>query len=266
MLRLFRKPWRIPAAVGGALFLAAVASPAEAGFTAIRQPKKASEAAHEQILERVYGGNFVADATGLSFSNESGVTVTRLEDDGARGDSVWSGHVVSAKAVASFGRKRRTASYFGGTSDRQFTKLLDTTGNRFDVSGATEADANLDGSLTLGRVRGRKATQTFSSVATVNRDGLDHLVTYEVKGAGAAGEAASTYLLCWEDKFSKRSDRDFNDMVVEVKTVSGAVASTAALTEPLLIPLPSGMWSGLGGLLGLGAIRFVRGAARRIRL
>jgi len=265
MLRLFRKSWRAPAALAGAVLLAAVASDAEAGFTAVRQPKKKSEVSHEQILERVYGGNFVADPAGLSFSNESGVTVTRLEDDGARGDAVWSGHVVSAKAVASFGRNRRTASYFGGTSGGQFTKLLDASGSKFDVSGATQADADLDGSLAFARVRGRRAAQTFSLVASANRDGMDHLVTYEVKGGGAAGE--STYLLCWEDKFSRRSDRDYNDMVVEVKTANGTVASAAALSaEPLLIPLPSGMWSGLGGLLGLGAIRFVRSAARRVRL
>lgn len=265
MLDLFRKPSRrTPAALAAALLLAVVTGDANAGFTSVRQPKRQSEVSHEQILEHVYGGNFVADPTGLSFSNESGVTVTRLDDDGARGDELWTGRVVSAKAVASFGRKARTASYFGGNTGGQVTKLFETTGKRFDVSGETAGETTLDGSLTVGR--GRKAGRVFSSVAASNRDGIDHLVSYEVKNAGAAGEATNTYLLCWEDKFARRSDRDYNDMVVEVKTASGAAAAAAALTEPLLIPLPAGLWSGLGGLLGLGAIRFLRNAARHARL
>jgi hypothetical protein len=271
MLDLFRMPRSIAAALAGAVLLAVVAADADAGFTSVRQSRRPSEVSHEQILEHVYGGNFVADPTGLSFSNESGVTVTRLEDDGPGADQLWAGRVVSAKAVASFGRKARTASYFGGTSGGQFTRLFETTGNRFDVSGAAGDETTLDGGLTAGR--GRKAARVFSSVAAANRDGMDHLVSYEVRNAGAAGEAgqaASTYLLCWEDKFARRSDRDYNDMVVEVKTAggaaSGAAATAAALTEPLLIPLPAGLWSGLGGLLGLGAIRVIRNAARHARL
>jgi len=64
----------------------ATAPIAEAGYTAVKPPSRQSDASHEQILERVYGGDFVADPTGLSFSNASGVTVTRL-DDGPAADT-----------------------------------------------------------------------------------------------------------------------------------------------------------------------------------
>lgn len=266
MFRLFQNPWRISAAVAGAVLLSAAAPVAEAGFTAVRQSKRRSEVSHEQILERVYGGNFVADATGLNFSNESGVTVTRLVDSagpGGRSDEVWSGRVVAARAVAAFGRKNRTASYFGGTSGGKASKLFDAAGSNFDVTGSAPAATTLDGNLVVAR--GRKPGRTFSSVAAANRDGMDHLVSYEVKNA-AAGEGSAMYLLCWEDKLAKRSDRDYNDMVVEIRTTSSAAAAAAALAEPLLIPLPLGVWSGLGGLLGLGAMGAMRGLRRRVRL
>ena len=270
MFRSFRKPWRISAALAGAVLLSAAAPVAEAGFTAVKSSKRRTEVSHEQILERVYGGNFVADPTGLHFSNESGVTVTRLEDSGAasggRTDEVWSGRVTSARAVAAFGRKSRTASYFGGTSGGQFSKMIDATGANFDVTAAAgpAAPAVVEGDLAFGR--GRKARRAFSSVAAGNRDGMDHMVSYEVKNAGAAGEGSATFLLCWEDKLARRSDRDYNDMVIEIRTSTSAAAAAAALAEPLLIPLPPGVWSGLGGLLGLGAIGAFRRTVRRVRL
>jgi hypothetical protein len=239
----------VTATVVGAL--AAGASVAEAGYTAVKQPKRRSEAGHEQILERVYGGNFVSDASGLSFSNESGVTVTRVEDDGvARTDQTWSGRHVSARAVAAFSRKQKTAGYFGATSGGEVKKVFDVSGRRFDVAGAGESVVEND--LRLGR--DADAVRTFSSVASANRDGMDHLVSYEVKGLSA--QQASVYLLCWEDKFSKRSDRDYNDLVVEVR--AGEAASEAAMAEPLLIPLPPAAWTGLGGLLGVGVVSRMR--------
>src|SRR5688500_5486853 len=105
--------WFSRMVLSGAVLGVLVGTPAaEAGYTAVKQAKRRSEAGHEQILERVYGGNFVSDVAGLSFSNESGVTVTRLADDGAEAtDQTWSGRQVSARAVAAFSRKQKTAGY-----------------------------------------------------------------------------------------------------------------------------------------------------------
>src|SRR5688572_28732547 len=91
---------------------AIVAPAAEGGYTAVKQPRRKTEVSHEQILERVYGGDFVVDATGLSFSNQSGVTVTRLQD-GPGGDDTLSASNVSARAVAAFSGRRKTSGYFG---------------------------------------------------------------------------------------------------------------------------------------------------------
>jgi len=95
MAPLSKNP-RVAAAtlVGVVLLLGALDSQTRAGFTAVQQSKRVNNLSHERILEGVYGGDFVADSTGLNFSNESGVTVTRLEDNavgaasGPR-DDVW---------------------------------------------------------------------------------------------------------------------------------------------------------------------------------
>lgn len=264
------KPWAFAAAVLCAVVIGAGAGEARGGFTAVKQPKRLSNPSHERILERVYGGNFVADAARLHFSNESGVTVTRLDDGaasdrstgpgGAGRDDLWNARVVSARAVASFAGAKRTAAYFGTRSDGQVSRLLESGGRRFDVIGATGGAADVAGELWFGR--GRRASRAFSSVANANRDGVDHLVTYRVTRADGA-EPVSTYLLCWEDKLGRRGDRDYNDRVIELRTHSGEVATAAAASEPLLIPLPPALWSGLAGIIVLGGIRGTRCLRRR---
>lgn len=254
-----KKPWGAAAtALTGALLLGAAAPSAEAGFTTVSQPKKASGPSHDQILERVYGGNFSADASGLNFSSDTGVTVTRLSDSA---DGTWSANVLSSRAVAAFGRKQRSGGKFGTTAGGRFASLMETPGRRFDVSGAGDTPATVEGDLCFGR--GHKANRVYSSIAESNRDRADHLLTYAVD-SGDADDATATYLLCWEDKLGRRSDRDFNDLVVEIRTAATggqAADSAAVISEPLLIPLPPALWSGLGGLIGLGAF----GAVRRSR-
>ena len=264
-----RKPWSVSAAVAGAILLGAAGTPvSEAGFTAVKQPKRRSDPSHEQILERVYGGDFVSDSSGLNFSSDSGVTVTRLDDTEAAGaastDEIWNARILSARAVAAFGRGKRMAGYFATGTNGQLSKLFDAAGRKFDVSGACDSATSVDGELCFAR--GRKANRMFSSVAASNRDGTDHLVSYQVQTPGG-DEGAATYLLCWEDRLGKRSDRDYNDMVIELKTtptLAGAAATAAAaISEPLLIPLPPALWSGLGGLVGLGVFGAVRRSKRR---
>jgi hypothetical protein len=254
-----KKPWRTAAAALGAVLMAGATTPtAQAGFTKVQQAKRASGPSHEQILEHVYGGDFVADSSGLGFSSDTGVTVTRLDD---AADGTWHGTMESARSVAAFGRNPRATGYFGGSAGGRFSKLIDTGGRKFDVSGVCDTATAVDGELSFGR--GRKANRVYSSVAENNRDDADHLVSYEVHSAGADA-GSSTYLLFWEDKLGRRSDRDFNDLVVEIRTAStasDAAATAAAISEPLLIPLPPALWSGLGGLVGLGAF----GAVRRSR-
>jgi hypothetical protein len=235
-------------------------SPARAGYTAVKQPKRGAGPSHERILESVYGGNFVADAAGLSFSNESGVTVTRVED-GAGGDELWTGKTIAARAVAAAAGKQRAAKYFGATVAGQPRDLVTTSGRQLTPADGSQQSAVVDNELVFRQGNGRRA-KAFSSIGAANKDGMDHLVTYEVKGL--TGQQSSVYLLCWEDRFARRSDRDYNDLVIEAKAAE--VASRAPLTEPLLIPLPPAAWPGLAGLGAVAWSLRRRGAVRRWKL
>ena len=247
---MFRRCQQTAAAVLAAGAIALFAPAADAGYTAVKQPKRKSEVSHEQILERVYGGDFVADAAGLNFSNNSGVTVTRVED---AADESWAGRSLSARAVAASSGRRKTAGYFGASAGGEVRKLVEGAGRQFHVTGAAESAVAAEGALVFAKGRGKRA-KTFSSIASSNRDGMDHLVTYEVKGA--SGQQASVYLLCWEDRFAGRSDRDYNDLVVEVQAAEAM--SRDPMSQPLLIPLPPAAWTGLAGLLSLGVLSRLR--------
>ena len=248
MVRRFRNA-ATTALVAGALALAPPL--VEAGYTAVNQPKRKTDLSHERIIERVYGGNFVADATGLSFANESGVTVTRL-DDGPAGDVAFAGRTISARVVAAFSGRRKTAAYFGVDSGGKLETLFALSGRHLDVTGAGQSAAPVSGNLVLVK-NPRNARRAFSSLAPANRDSMDQMVAYEVKGTA---QRASLYLLCWEDKFAGRSDRDYNDMVVEIE--AREATARAAMSQPLLIPLPPGAWTGAAGLASLALLSWTR--------
>lgn len=98
---------------------AVVAPAADAGYTAVHSPIRRNEVSNERILEHVYGGDFVKDAAGLNFSNESGVTVMRLDDGPSVSGNPGSGGVpISARAVAASnenGMDRLLTYKFDGT-------------------------------------------------------------------------------------------------------------------------------------------------------
>lgn len=55
----------------------------------------------------------------------------------------------------------------------------------------------------------------YSSVSTENPDGADHMVTWRV----TQGPAAGKYVIAWEDRDAPMTDRDFQDVVIEVSNV-----------------------------------------------
>jgi hypothetical protein len=231
MVRFIHSRWLSAVALVG--LVAFGSSQTRAGFTDINHsnsPRNSKEATHEQILEHAYGGNFTA--SGVNFSNGS-VTVTRIDDNA---DATWTQQITSARAVASFARRKQAFGYFQGAGGESFNKLFSVSGSQYDVTGGA-GDIDLNGTLKFGR--NENVGKAFSSLASDNRDGKDHLVSYKVTGADGTNP---TYLLFWEDKWGRNSDFDFNDLVVEVTAASDA----------LLIPLPPAVMSGLGGLAMLG--------------
>lgn len=248
MLRALGRTVRTGFAVGA---FAIVAPAAEAGYTAAHPPVGRTDMSHERILEQVYGGDFVKDAGGVSFSNESGVTVTRMDDGQVVPGKAGPGGVsISAQAVAAFSGKSKTAGYFGQRSGGQVEKLIDVAGRHFDVSG-TQGEIVADGGFLVGRGPGAK---TYSSIGESNGDGMDHIIGAKGDGSPRSGQPASLYLRCLESHLAPRNDRGDSRLVFEMEAAE--VTSRAALAQPLLIPLPPAAWTGLGGFLGVAGVLY----------
>lgn len=170
------------------------------------------------ILDRLYG-----------LSN-----LVRIDDSL---DQIWSfsadDQPLSVMAEAKYAGYSQTfgyAAYPGGTPNWLFTVPAGSA-NNFDNSTATTNysyigtftmtdkfvfldDPNLSGS-------------PWSSLESMNSDSHDHMTTWKIIGnSGHADNKIGNYILAWEDKpyrlndntfsLSDTSDRDFNDLVVEL--------------------------------------------------
>ena len=94
---------------------------------------------------------------------------------------------------------------------------FDASGTGTDVTGSASIDLT-DQTWVWGRRNADGSNQYYSEVER-NADGLDHMVTYRIDGLDTA---ETVWLLFWEDLPGQygppgSSDRDFNDLVVEIR-------------------------------------------------
>lgn len=228
---------------------------ARADLTTV-SPPPALEASHVQILDHIYGGAFISGGTGI-FTNGT-VTVTRVDDflpgggvgsntnliTGAPGlpmtDQWWEDGISSATVEARFAGYTQEFGYDTGSG---YQKLFDVNTNGptgFDVVGS--GVVNFPFGQPFEWIRGGTGN-LYSSVEGNNVDSLDHMVTYAVSSPNI-NPSEHVWLLFWEDRpglLGQGSDRDFNDMVVEIRAS--------------IIPLP-GAW--LLGMVGMGAVGMIR--------
>ena len=92
---------------------------------------------------------------------------------------------------------------------------------------------------------------TFYSDSALNLDGFDHLVAFQgegdrvrIKPFAAGIWASNEYVLAWEDLYGG-GDRDYNDMVIMVESV----------TPTIPVPEPSTLLLLAAGLIGAAAFR-----------
>jgi hypothetical protein len=135
-----------------------------------------------------------------------------------------------------------------------------------EVRAAGRADSSISALHTATKVAqagfdGDLAVRTFNALAEPNLGDAD-LTT-------ATSAARETYLLCWEHQLIQRGDREPTDLTIEINIVPSNAAdgetAAAGISEPLVIPLPPALWSGLGGLTGLGVMGIWRRVTRRSR-
>ena len=232
-----------------ALVLAlAVVAPAVAEMTEVLPPCVPGELSHEEILEAVYSVDFVA--SGMDFfspGKEGGISAIRFDDEltlsdvldvvvgqfGTADDQVWGNGDITATAMA------RYASYtqqFGYDAGEGFVVLFDVSGSGTKVDGSATVDL-IDRTWAWGRGNSDGTNRYYSEIDR-NRDGLDHMVTYRINGLDTN---ETVWMLFWEDLpggHSRRcaSDRDFNDLAVEIRAVpEPATLFILAAGLPLII-------------------------------
>jgi hypothetical protein len=226
-------------------------SSALASFTTINAPYFANEEARNQIFSTVYGGTFTPTAPGsLDYSNGT-LTAVRVEDinsapgalplsdpygNGSPDDQLWQADFKLASAKAIFGAYNQEFGYIDGASGGSYVKLFDASGWAYGVTGG--ADISSLSGHTLRWARGGES-RVFSSKNSDNPDGLDHMVTYSIRGLGGN---QLTWLVMWEDKLPGEpyADFDYNDLVVQI--------TATAVPEPAAV----------SAMLGLGALTTLR--------
>lgn len=194
--------WRQAMMAGAGCVTIGAAGSAGAGFTTIAPPF-IGEVGHEQVLESVFGGDFVA--SGLDFTNGT-VTATRVNDDD---NQLFTIPVLDAEAEAVFASLDQTFGYLPGPSGGDFVTIFDVSGQDFAVTGSVSGLTIEDQPFRFARM----GVNGVDSSLDADNGGLDKLVTYEIGGLDTDGAVT---LLFFEDILGTAADDDFQDLVVKV--------------------------------------------------
>lgn len=239
----FRGKSRWIGAAAGFVCALALAGPGTAATTAI-SPPATGEATLTQIFNHTYGGTFVQ--SGNNFSNGS-VTATRVDDSS---DQVFNANgPVTGTVLAHFAVLDEWFGYFNGASGDSFHSFVSigAGSHGFNITGS-----NVSNTLAIyGPIRFSRAGtggDVLTSKNSDNRDGLDHMVTFDITGSAIT---KPTKVLFFDDVISATSDRDFQDLVVQVVDENGSTAPPPVTT---VAPLPAAVWPGLMLLGGYGLI------------
>jgi hypothetical protein len=214
-----------------------------AGSITTISPSPVSEKNQEQILESLYGGNFSASGTNYLGGGLAGALSAFRYKDFLSPDGIQN---VSAPSLLVADKTWTTNSFFmviarstNSAATQQFGYTIDggSYQNLFTVGGSgsnptgSAIDVDLMGKNFQWVRRSAEGTNAYSSKTELNSDSLDHMVTYRIDGLN---DGKTTWFLCFEDLYgplagSGNSDRDFNDLCVQVTTASVPEPSTIAV-------------------------------------
>jgi hypothetical protein len=213
----------------------AVVSTAGAAMTSIYTPiygepwLALSRPGQMSILETLYGAdNFV-----------------RVDDSL---DQIWWEYDGTADAAAKYAGHKHGIGFTQGTSGGD-TQMFDTSGDGYNVTGGFTFDFNPNDELRFN-FKDINTGDVWSSLQSENTldPSSDHMVTFAITG----GDSKGHFALAWEDLRLGASDRDYNDLVIEVAQVQPAsYPRPVELPEPAEVPEPGSLV--LLGLVLLGA-------------
>ncbi|MFH1110145.1 MAG: DUF4114 domain-containing protein [Planctomycetota bacterium] len=208
-----------------------------AGFTAVQGPAS-GEKSHKEIFEGVYGGTFIGSGTNLGYGNYSifsngTITATRVDDNGLAGllnmltgapgtgdDDIWTDGMATTTAEARFAGYTQEVGY--RVTSLAYVKLFDVTGTGFAVTGSATVTFGTGATWEWARADDSDSgplNNPHYSDEPSNSDGLDHMVTYAITGIPALPVTTKVWLVFFEDVSGGGSDRDFNDLAVEIRAV-----------------------------------------------
>ena len=184
---------------------------------------KGTNAADWSILRTLYGaGNF-----------------ERVDDSM---DQIWWEYDGTADAMAKYAGHKHEIGYTKGTAGG-VTEMSDTSGDGYYVTGGFTFNFDPNDALRFN-FRDINTGNLWSSLQSENTldASNDHMVAFAITGGPSKGHFA----LAWEDLALGASDRDYNDMVIEV-------AQTQPLSYPRSEDVPEPGSLLLLGLVLLGA-------------
>lgn len=191
-----------------------------------------------RVMDFVLDGQNRVPGSDLELAGDNHATAT---------DQVWIDGIVDTVAAAKFAGFMQDFGYYAGDgpSTDSFVKLFTVTGSNYNVGGSQTF--NTDDADDIWRwVRGKgpqNQGQEYSSRDSDNSDNLDHMVTFFIERANAN----NSWFVLFEDLNGPGagSDRDFNDLAVELEVI-----------PPLaMVPLPHASGLAAAGLLILAARR-----------
>ena len=204
---------------------------ARAWMTTVYPTPHAGELGHEAILEGIYLGDFMASGNDfIGVGALAGINAIRVDDGldprgildvvmggpGSAPDQVWGYGNVTATAEA---RYAGFTQQFGIDRGQGVEVLFDVAGSGLNATGTATIDLSSDTWVWVRR--DTDGTNPYYSEDAWNHDQLDHMVTYNMQGLDTD---ETVWQVFWEDLPGPgggchQSDRDFNDLVVEIRAV-----------------------------------------------
>lgn len=262
--------------LGGSSAMAAYTpfTPTNAGF---------GELSSLQIVQQVYGlsfsvvGNNFEDTTNLTggilvrvndtTGSNPGGPLNILAGQMGNNDQVYTDGVAAATARARFAGKNQDFGYVLGATGGTFQNLFSVTAGFLDTNAAGSGPSSLTdfrsffmpGDTPTWRFARRDLLTGVQTTAEADNGNVDHVLTYKYYankqdyGDGEVNDQLGqfSYVLFFEDRPDSLvpvSDRDFNDLVVEITpTAQGNFA-----------PIPAPVSASAVGLLSLAVMKFRR--------